>query len=237
MEVIPKKAWQYHPAYSRTTNNARAVCSQPEILDHYYDLLEETLREHSIFDNPSVIFNLDETGMPLDPTPPKVVTRKGIKHATSVTSGDKAQITVLGCCNAAGYVMPPLVVFDRKTLKPEMAVGEVPGTMYGLSKNGWMDTELFELWFTHHFMLTPSCHGWTFNTFPAQCGAHGSKGGSYPILFASSFNASHATPGQGVLWPAKSSMEGGMQGLLDQQPWKSSHLFSILAAVCLSMDT
>ena len=35
---------------------------------------------------------------------------------------------------------------------PEITIGEVPGMMYGLSANGWMDTELFELWFKHHFL-------------------------------------------------------------------------------------
>ena len=30
--------------------------------------------------------------------------------------------------------------------------------MYGLSSNGWMDTELFEIWFKHHFLMhVPSC--------------------------------------------------------------------------------
>ena len=48
--------------------------------------------------------------------------------------------------------MPPLVIFDRKNLRPEYTVGEVPGTLYGLSKNGWIDSELFELWFNHHFL-------------------------------------------------------------------------------------
>ena len=33
-----------------------------------------------------------------------------------------------------------------------MVTGEVPGTMYGLSSNGWMDIELFEQWFSHHFL-------------------------------------------------------------------------------------
>ena len=87
---------------------ARSVCSEPGILGHYYDLLEQTLKEHDILCKPSQIFNLDETGMPLDPTPPKVVTLKGTKHATSVTTGDKAQVTVLGCCSASGYVIPLL---------------------------------------------------------------------------------------------------------------------------------
>ena len=137
---------------------ARAVCSQPEILNHYYDLLQQTLIEHDLTDKPNQIFNLDESGMPLDPCPPKVITQKGIKHSASITTGDKAQITTLACCSAAGYVLPPLVVFDRKKLKSEMTVGEVPGTMYGLSSNGWMDTELFELWFNHHFLMhAPSC--------------------------------------------------------------------------------
>ena len=45
-----------------------------------------------------------------------------------------------------------MVIFDRKTLKPDMTVGEVPGTMYGLSSSGWMDSELFYMWFTHHFL-------------------------------------------------------------------------------------
>ena len=105
------------------------MCLEPGILGHYFDLLEQTLKEHDILDKPSQIFNLDETRMPLDPTPPKVVMLKGTKHATSVTTGDKAQVTVLGCCSASGYVIPPLVVFDCKTQKPEISVGEVPGTI------------------------------------------------------------------------------------------------------------
>ena len=39
-----------------------------------------------------------------------------------------------------------------------MTVNEVPGIMCGPSLNCWMDTELFELWFKHHFLLhAPSC--------------------------------------------------------------------------------
>ena len=128
------------------------MSSQPEILDRYYNLLEQTLREHDLLDKPCQIFNLDEAGMPLDPAPPRVVVPKGTKHATFIMSGNKAQLSVLCLCNAAGYVIPPMIVFDHLTLKPEMVTGEVPGTMYGLSKNGWMDMELFELWFNHHFL-------------------------------------------------------------------------------------
>ena len=48
--------------------------------------------------------------------------------------------------------MPPMVIWDRKSLAPELAVGEVPGTIYGLSSRGWIDHELFNAWFNNHFL-------------------------------------------------------------------------------------
>ena len=72
--------------------------------------------------------------------------------ASAISSGDKTQITVVVCVSAAGYCIPPMVIWDRKILSPELTHGEVPGTIYGLSKNGWMDMELFDLWFTNHFL-------------------------------------------------------------------------------------
>ncbi len=59
---------------------------------------------------------------------------------------------MLCCCNAAGYTIPPFVIFDGKMLKPELTMNEVPGTFYGLSPNGWIDSELFVQWFIHHFL-------------------------------------------------------------------------------------
>ena len=92
--------------------------------------------------------------MPLTHKPPKVVAQIGQKHPYSVTSGDKSQITVLACASASGYSIPPMVVYDRKSLQlDDMTVGEMPGTFYGLSESGWMNGELFEEWFMHHFLV------------------------------------------------------------------------------------
>ena len=84
--------------------------------------------------------------------PPKVIAGVGQKHPYTITGSDRSQITVLPCANAAGYCIPPMVVFDNKMLNPELAVGEVAGTFYGLSDSGWMDSELFEGWFKNHFI-------------------------------------------------------------------------------------
>ena len=136
-----------------SVSHVRAIGTRREILQRYFDLLEETFTEYDLYDKPTAIFNMDETGMPLNPVPPKVLSRKGTHHpVTRVSADDKSRLTVVSCCNAAGYTIPPMVILDRKRLPPEFSIGEVPGTIYGLSSNGWMDSELFDLWFRHHFL-------------------------------------------------------------------------------------
>ena len=133
-------------------STARARASDPESIKLYFDLLEETLVENELMSRPGQIYNMDETGLPLDPKPPKTVHVKGTKKAIASTSGDKSQITAVGCVNAVGQAIPPMVIWDRKSMAPALAEGEVPGTIYGLSPKGWIDRELFDLWFTQHFM-------------------------------------------------------------------------------------
>ena len=60
---------------------------------------------------------MDETGVPLELKP----------------------MTILGCASGTGQVLPPFVIFDTKQLNDLWIHGEVPGTRYGLSKNGWTD--------------------------------------------------------------------------------------------------
>lgn len=88
--------------------------------------------------------------MLLGQKPDKVVGRRGEKYTYVATSGDKSQITDLACTNAAGFAMPRFVIFG---LNPAWTVGEVPGTMYGLTEKGWIDTSTFEAWFIGHFLV------------------------------------------------------------------------------------
>ena len=90
--------------------------------------------------------------MPLDHKPKKVVALKGMKKVHVRTSGNKAQITVLVCANAAGNVLPPMVIFEGKRLNPEWTKGEVPDTLYGMSDKGWSDMELFSHWMKDLFL-------------------------------------------------------------------------------------
>lgn len=132
---------------------ARAKADDPDVFNRYFDILESCLKDNKIMGCPSRIFNCDETGLPLNPKCLKVVDKKGAKNPSYVTGEGKTQITVLACTSAAGFAMPPFVIFPRKSLNPALTKGEVPGTLYGLTENGWMNGEFFYYWLTHHFLL------------------------------------------------------------------------------------
>ena len=61
-------------------------------------------------------------------------------------------MTVVACVSATGQSIPPLVIWKRKTISVEMANGEIPGTQYGFSQNGWMQSNLFNSWLKKHFI-------------------------------------------------------------------------------------
>ena len=63
----------------------------------------------------------------------------------------KGQITVLASTSASGMALPPMGIFDRKTLNPDLTTGEVPGTIYGLSDKGWINRNLLLGWFYNIF--------------------------------------------------------------------------------------
>ena len=117
-----------------------------------FSIAQSTLTEHNLLNKPNRIYNVDETGMPLDHKPPKVVTTKGQKKVRCRTTGNKAQVTVIACVSASGHTIPPFVIFDAKTLNIEWTKGEIPGTRYGLSNTGWVDTYLFKKWLKDHFL-------------------------------------------------------------------------------------
>ena len=117
-------------------SKACAEPTDPAMFTRYFDLLEEVSTENDLLDRPCQIFNMDESGKPLDPPHVKVVAERGIRNPVAPSSGDKAQITVIVCVSASGSCMPPMVTLDRKTLPLRFTKGDGPGRIYGLSSRG-----------------------------------------------------------------------------------------------------
>ena len=118
-------------------------------IDQYFNLLEETMLANNILRSPNQIYNMDETGMPLSPRTSNIVAKLGQKKVRYRTSGKKEQIAIIACANAAGQTIPPMVIFEGKYLNHEWTIGEVPGTIYGMSDKGWTDQQLFMFWLKH----------------------------------------------------------------------------------------
>ena len=90
--------------------------------------------EFGFDDNSECIYNMDETGVPLEPRPPKIVAAKGQKKIRYRTSGQKSQITVIGCGSATGQILPPFIIFTPKQLNILWTNEEVSGSHYACSQ-------------------------------------------------------------------------------------------------------
>ena len=123
-----------------------------ESLDNYFTLLKETLEKNNLMDRNACIYNMDETGMPLDSKQLKRVAPRGFKKVHGPSSGNKTQITILACANAMGNMLPPMVIFKGERFNHDWVKGEVPNTLYGMSPNGWIDQELFTEWLQKLFI-------------------------------------------------------------------------------------
>ena len=80
-----------------TLSHARVRASSRECINKYFYLLEQTLQESGLVEYPALIFNMDESGFPLDPKPLKSVHCFGNKNPYSVRSGIKSQVTDAVC--------------------------------------------------------------------------------------------------------------------------------------------
>ena len=80
-------------------------------LDNYYITLKNILTENNFMDKPGKIYNVDESGMPLNHCSPHVIARRGQRKVRYCTSGNKSQITIVACINAIGQTMPPFISY------------------------------------------------------------------------------------------------------------------------------
>jgi DDE superfamily endonuclease. len=100
---------------------------------------------------PHRVFNVDETGLTtVQSKSSKVFALKGRRQVGSLTTAERGVLSTFVICMSAGGVFVPLmVIFPRQRMKPELADGAPPGTMFSVHKSGWMQTDLFTAWFEH----------------------------------------------------------------------------------------
>jgi len=128
------------------------AADQMQLTKKVLPFIEKAMEDNILMDKACYVYNLDETGMPLDHKQSKGVVLNEMKKFHGLSSGNKSQITVLAYSNAVGTVLPPMVIFKGERLNYKWTKGEVPITVYGMSPQGWIDQELFVQWLEKLFI-------------------------------------------------------------------------------------
>ena len=123
------------------------------IFNAWFELLHTTLIENDLLDKPERIYNVDESGFPLDPKRLKVIAEKGAQNLFRIIGGSgRENITVQGCAKADGLMLPPYVLYAAKNLCGKWTEDGPEGARYNVSEKGWMDSACFHDWFLKMFV-------------------------------------------------------------------------------------
>ncbi|KAJ4428049.1 hypothetical protein ANN_24063 [Periplaneta americana] len=90
------------------------------------------------------IYNVDETEVSTVHTTSRIIASKGTKQVGTIISWERGKnITVCCAVSAAGHYIPPMFIFPRQRMSPQLQCDGPTGALYKCSKNGWMTSELF----------------------------------------------------------------------------------------------
>ena len=144
---------QRHPEITlrapESTSTARARAFNKPVVDKFYSTLKDIQKKKHFASHR--IYNVDETSICTVPTKnTKVFARTGRKQVARVTSAERGETTTaVICMSASGTFVPPLFIFRRARMKIELMDGAPPGSIWACNTSGWMNTDVFTMWFDH----------------------------------------------------------------------------------------
>lgn len=132
--------------YSKRYNYERAKNEDPKVIQAWFDLVQKTILQYGI--TPADIYNFDETGFAMGLTATaKVITRAEYYGRRALLQpGNREWVTVIESISAAGYVLPPYIIFTHKSLNLAWAEGLPPDWILDNSPNGWTSDEIGLRW-------------------------------------------------------------------------------------------
>lgn len=137
--------------YNRKYDYQRAKCEDPELIQAWFQRVQQTIAEYGILKEDT--YNFDETGFQMGViTTAKVVTgsdRAG--RPRTIQPGNREWVTVIETIGACGSLIPPLVIFEA-VMHQKAWYNLIPHNWsIGVSENGWTTNEIGMYWLEHVF--------------------------------------------------------------------------------------
>ncbi|XP_063217115.1 uncharacterized protein LOC134527954 [Bacillus rossius redtenbacheri] len=141
--------------YAESINTARATVTEESLRQWFHELKGFLEQENhlDILNDPSRIYNADESGFETCPKTGKVLGPVSFDNLYEVKSGnEKEAITVMANFNAAGNTVSPMIVFPLQKISREIAQNLNSEWGVGRSKKGWMTGALYYEYIANIFL-------------------------------------------------------------------------------------
>jgi hypothetical protein len=137
--------------FNRKYDYKRALCEDPEVIQGWFRLVENTKAKYGILDKDT--YNFDESGfmMGMISTGAVVTGSERRGRPKSVQQGNREWTTVIQGINATGWAIPPFIIFQGKNhLTAWYKEDNLPHDwVIAVSENGWTTNELGLEWLKH----------------------------------------------------------------------------------------
>ena len=137
--------------FNRKYDYKRAKCEDPEVMQGWFRLIENTKAKYGILDEDT--YNFDESSfmMGIISTGAVVIGAERRGRPKSIQQGNREWTTVIQGINATGWAIPPFIIFQGKHhLTTWYKEENIPHDwVIAVSENGWTTNELGLAWLKH----------------------------------------------------------------------------------------
>ena len=135
----------------QSLSKARAEGMSKKAVEDFFCLLKDVYVNTNISDKPHLIFNMDESGIPLNNSPSKIVAPKGAREIVKLSSVERGEnVTIVTCCSATGVFIPPFVIFKGARFRDVYKSDMPTGSEVVMTDSGYINEDVFLEWL-HHF--------------------------------------------------------------------------------------
>lgn len=134
---------------SRPHDRQRALNEDARVITLWFKLVEDTKAKYGILDEDT--HNFDETGFMMGVIKGQMVFTGSEKRSNPkrIQPGSREWVTIIQGICAAGWAIPPFVIFGGKVLVSDWYPGMPRDWVITVSPNGWTSNELAVKWSKH----------------------------------------------------------------------------------------